>query len=117
MRRGTWTGNPAPSFTYQWFRIVGTTGIRISRDGGRTWEKPRLMVASKTYGPGPISNFVLLSDRDNGGVHALFCYDYRRVFHLHSEDDGASFSAPVEITSGLASRMPLCETIAYCTCW
>ncbi len=75
--------------------------LRRSLDGGRTWEKPRLMVANKTYGPGPVSNFVMLSDRDSGAVHALFCHNYRRVFHIHSEDDGATFSAPVEITAAM----------------
>jgi len=75
--------------------------LRRSLDGGRTWEKPRLVVAQKTYGPGPISNFVMLGERGSGTVHALFCYDYRRVFHLRSEDDGATFSAPVEITPAL----------------
>jgi sialidase-1 len=75
--------------------------LRRSRDQGRTWDPPRLIVAQKTYGPGPISNFVLLGDRDRGAVHALFCYDYRRMFHIHSTDDGATFSAPVEITLAL----------------
>lgn len=75
--------------------------LRRSLDGGRTWDKPRLIVAQKTYGPGPISNFVMLSERGTGTVHALFCYDYRRVFHIRSEDDGATFSAPVEITPAL----------------
>jgi len=56
---------------------------------------------SKTYGPGPISNFVLISDRDSGVVHALFCHHYGRVFHMQSEDDGVTFSAPVEITPAL----------------
>jgi sialidase-1 len=72
--------------------------LRRSLDGGRTWEKPQVMANSKTYGPGPISNFVLLSDRDSGAVHALYCYNYSRVFHMQSSDDGATFSAPVEIT-------------------
>jgi len=34
-------------------------------------------------------------------VHALFCHDYRRIFHMRSEDDGATFSSPVEITPAL----------------
>ena len=75
--------------------------LRRSLDGGRTWDKPRLVAASKTYGPGPISNFVMLSDRQSGAIHALFCHHYGRVFHMHSEDDGVSFSAPVEITPAL----------------
>lgn len=49
--------------------------LRRSLDGGRTWEKRRLIAANKTYGPGPISNFVMLGDRQSGAVHALFCHD------------------------------------------
>jgi sialidase-1 len=82
--------------------------LRRSVDRGRTWQKPRLLVANKTYGPGPISNFVMIADRD-GTVHAVYCYDYRRVFYLKSADDGASFSAPVEITAafeGLRREYP-----------
>lgn len=75
--------------------------LRRSLDGGRTWDEPRLVAASKTYGRGPISNFVMMGDRQSGAVHALYCYDYRRVFHMHSEDDGATFSEPVEITPAL----------------
>jgi N-acetylneuraminic acid mutarotase len=75
--------------------------LRRSLDGGRSWDKPRLVAAQATYGPGPISNFVMLSDRQSGVVHALYCYKYRRVFHVESRDDGATFSAPVEITPAL----------------
>lgn len=76
--------------------------LRRSIDQGRTWQQPRLVASSQTYGPGPISNFVMLGDRQSGTVHALFCHDYRRVFHLQSDDDGATFSPPVEITAALA---------------
>lgn len=72
--------------------------LRRSLDGGRTWDRPRCVVANKTYGPGPVSNFIMLSDGQSGAVDALYCHDYRRVFHIRSADDGATFSKPREIT-------------------
>jgi sialidase-1 len=80
--------------------------LRRSLDGGRTWEKPRLVVANKTYGPGPVSNFVLLADHRDGAVLALYCYDYRRLFLLRSQDDGVTFSPPVEITPAFEQFRP-----------
>jgi sialidase-1 len=32
-------------------------------------------------------------------VHFLFCIEYMRVFYMRSDDDGATFSQPVEVTS------------------
>ncbi len=71
---------------------------RRSLDGGLSWEAPRLIVAHADYGEGPVSNFVMIGDAHDGAVHALYCHDYARVFYLRSDDDGATFSDPVEIT-------------------
>ena len=75
--------------------------MRRSPDGRLTWEPGRLVVSQQQYGPGPVSNFVMIGDQLDGAVHALYCHDYARVFYLRSDDDGASFSAPVEITDVL----------------
>lgn len=72
--------------------------LRRSIDGGRTWDAARLLVANATYGPGPVSNFVMIADPAACRVQALFCHDYARVFSLYSSDDGATWSAPREIT-------------------
>lgn len=76
--------------------------LRRSLDGGVSWEAPRRVVAHESYGPGPVSNFVLFAGRD-GTVHALYCHNYARLFYLRSDNDGASFSTPVEITDSLAA--------------
>jgi sialidase-1 len=73
--------------------------LRRSLDGGRTWEPPQVVVACEQYGPGPVSNFVMIGGGDT--VHALYCHNYARVFYMRSTDDGESFSAPVEITAAL----------------
>jgi sialidase-1 len=93
--------------------------LRRSTDGGRTWS-PRQKIADV---PGPKSknpvalaqrlatdgevtynNPVAIVDHQSsvGGksvVHFLFCLEYMRCFCMRSEDDGQSFSTPVEITA------------------
>lgn len=76
--------------------------LRRSLDGGVSWLPPQQVVSHETYGPGPVSNFVLFADGD-GTVHALYCHNYERVFYLRSGDDGATFSPPVEITDSLTA--------------
>ena len=80
--------------------------LRRSLDGGATWESPTVIVGCEQYGPGPVSNFCLIEDLDDGTVHALYCHNYARVFYLRSTDEGATFSAPTEIT---ASMLPFQE--------
>jgi sialidase-1 len=43
------------------------------------------------------NNCTLFADRA-GPVHALFCLEYARCFYLRSDDDGLTWSKPVEIT-------------------
>jgi sialidase-1 len=75
--------------------------IRRSLDGGWTWDTPRCVVNADAYGDGPVSNFVMIADEPSGVVQVLYCWNYARVFHMSSDDDGATFSSPVEITSVL----------------
>jgi sialidase-1 len=72
--------------------------MRRSTDGGRTFGPVVKIVDHATYGDGPASNFVMIPDHDTGRVVAMFFHDYARVFTVHSDDDGASWSTPVEIT-------------------
>lgn len=75
--------------------------LRRSLDHGATWAAPQVVVDHAHYGPGPISNFVMINDAQEGTVHALYCHKYERLFAMRSTDDGATFSAPVEITAML----------------
>ena len=59
--------------------------MRRSTDGGRTFAPAVKRVDHKTYGEGPVSNFVMIPDRATGRLHAVFCHDYARVFALRSE--------------------------------
>jgi sialidase-1 len=87
--------------------------LRRSTDEGKTWSaaqsianvpgpktKNPFALAMKNVDPKDVTynNPVLIADQD-GTVHMLFCLEYERVFYQRSEDDGLSWSTPVEITT------------------
>ncbi len=87
--------------------------LRRSTDDGRTWSEPKKIsnvpgpieknpfsLAMKNVDPTDVTynNPVLIADRD-GTVHMVFCVEYMRCFYQRSEDDGVTWSEPVEITS------------------
>jgi len=87
--------------------------LRRSTDGGRTWDAPARVAEMpadakrNAYAPkkGPVSdvaitlnNPVAIADRD-GAVHLLYCVEYAHCFYRRSDDDGVTFSPPVEITA------------------
>jgi sialidase-1 len=93
--------------------------VRRSRDGGKSWSEPRTLphpegrlernpvalanaeLARRAplarEGQIAFNNPVAIADR-GGAVHFLYCVDYYRCFYLRSDDDGVTFSKPVEIT-------------------
>ena len=66
-------------------------GIRFARN--ETAVAQKLGAADQM----PINNQLPIADR-NGAVHLLHCVNYARAFYQRSDDDGVTFSAPVEIT-------------------
>jgi sialidase-1 len=97
--------------------------LRRSTDGGKTWSPPRTLPRPEgklernpvalanpelarraplvREGQIAFNNPVAIADR-GGAVHFLYCVDYYRCFYLRSDDDGATFSKPVEITATFA---------------
>lgn len=88
--------------------------LRRSSDGGRSFgerrkiaevpgpkQKNPLALEKKLANPDDVTynNPVAIVDHQTGAVHFLFCLEYMRCFYLRSEDDGQSFTPPVEITS------------------
>ncbi|MFN3323981.1 MAG: exo-alpha-sialidase [Bryobacteraceae bacterium] len=72
----------------------------IARVSGPLTKNP-MALAQKLGSEGAITynNPVAIIDRQNGAVHFLFCIEYMRAFYMRSDDDGRTFSDPVEITA------------------
>jgi sialidase-1 len=70
--------------------------VRRSVDGGRNWEPSRVLVGDAH---GVTDNPVAIVDRESGAIHFLFQEDYARCYYTRSDDDGKTFSKPVDITS------------------
>jgi sialidase-1 len=97
--------------------------LRRSTDVGKTWSaakklaqvqgpitKNPVALVMKDVRPGDVTydNPVLIAARD-GTVHGLFCVEYMRCFYTRSDDDGVTWSTPVEITrafEGFRSAYP-----------
>jgi sialidase-1 len=73
--------------------------LRRSRDGGNSWEPPVCIASHRDYGAGPVNNVACIADRTPGVVHLVYCHNYARCFYRKSEDDGATFAEPVDITA------------------
>lgn len=85
--------------------------LRRSTDGGNTW-LPSQHIAHKAERiegnprkkeggehEQTVNNPVAIVDRDTGAIEFLYCVNYARCFSMRSTDDGATWSAPVEITA------------------
>jgi sialidase-1 len=94
--------------------------LRRSTDGGKTWEEPRVIattppgappnpapVARKVHQTGKTTNNpVAIADPESGAVHFLYCVNYQQCYAVRSDDDGKTFSSPVEITATFEKFRP-----------
>jgi sialidase-1 len=87
--------------------------LRRSTDDGVTWSEAKKIVQVdgpikknpfalrlKATDPNTVTynNPVMIADRD-GTVHMVFCLEYMRAFYQRSDDDGITWSKPIEITN------------------
>lgn len=95
--------------------------LRRSTDGGKTFATrrqvahfgprvPKNEVALKqklaTEDEQTVNNPVAIVDRETGTIHLLYCLEYARCFAMRSDDDGQTFSEPVEITATFDAFRP-----------
>lgn len=95
--------------------------LRRSTDGGKTFANPVQVAhlgprqprnpvlppgkkAKDMGGPNEqtVNNPIAIATR-SGRVHLIYCVEYMRCFAIHSDDDGQTWSSPIEITSALNS--------------
>ncbi len=104
--------------------------LRRSTDGGKTWEPRRKLVEpgdkvpknpvavkQKLGKPGEVTvnNPVAFVDRQTGAVHFLYCIEYARCYYMRSDDDGKTFSTPVDITATIEKFRPEYNWQAFAT--
>lgn len=93
--------------------------FRRSADGGKTWsparpvveigtgfEKNPVAVKQKLGKPGDITANNPVAIVDGNIVHFVYCIEYMRCFYARSDDDGQTWSKPVEITKAFESFRP-----------
>lgn len=94
--------------------------LRRSTNNGASWQ-PRVKIADvpgpkaknavalaqklATEGEVTYNNPVAIADA-YGTVHFLFCLEYARCFYLRTDDDGLTFSKPMEITESFDQFHP-----------
>ena len=74
--------------------------MQRSEDHGQTFS-PKVVMAAGTEEHKTVNNPVMMQDK-NGRIHFLYCEDYAtkggRVLRRYSDDDGLTWSAPIDIT-------------------
>ncbi len=95
--------------------------LRRSTDGGTTWDAPHQVAHQGSRIPRSpvalekkqgkdtdqtVNNAVAIAGRD-GIVHLFYCVEYGHVFTMRSDDDGVSWSSPVDLTPVMETLKPV----------
>ena len=83
------------------FTAIDLLALR-SHDGGRTWSEPQVVSTQGTTAEQiSIGNPCPVYDAETGRIWCSFNRDNQLVFVTYSDDDGATWSNPREITSSV----------------
>lgn len=77
--------------------------MRRSTDGGKTWDAMRIIADG---GKPPADNPTPIVDRKTGAVHFLYQVNYAQVLYIRTDDEGKTFSKPVDITATVEKFRP-----------
>ena len=69
--------------------------LRRSEDGGKTWLPSRRIAGD---GHGVTDNPVAIADYQTGSIHFLYQKNYERCYYMRSDDNGRTFTVPIDIT-------------------
>ncbi|MEJ5995631.1 sialidase family protein [Pedobacter sp. Du54] len=69
--------------------------LKRSFDGGKTWDAEQIIAPRR--GAEPTSNATPIVDK-NGTIHLLYQRGYAQAFYIKSEDDGKTWTEPVDVT-------------------
>lgn len=69
--------------------------MRRSFDNGKSWEPLKIVVSDDKS---PVHNLVAIVEKRSNVIHFLYCFSYKRAYYMQSNDEGDSFSEPIEIT-------------------
>lgn len=95
--------------------------LRRSTDGGKTFSPAQHIAHQGARDEGnphkkdggekeqTVNNPVAIVDAKTSVIHFLYCLNYKRCFYMRSEDDGLTFSAPVEITAAFEGFRSKCD--------
>ncbi|ARN56174.1 sialidase family protein [Sedimentisphaera salicampi] len=75
--------------------------LRRSVDNGKSWKQMKLVYEEGDTAKITIGNPSPVVDRETGRIWLFFCRDNKEVFSTYSDDDGLSFSEPVNLTGSL----------------
>lgn len=69
--------------------------LRRSTDSGKTWSKTQVIVHKEGL---PCDNATPIVDYRNNIIHLVFQISYKNCYYIKSEDDGKTWTEPVDIT-------------------
>lgn len=105
-----------------WLRRSTNGGVsfdapkKIAHSGKRL-KRPAIGLIHKkgSAGDQTVNNPVAIVDRQTGAIHFLYCVNYERCFYMRSDDNGLTFSPPVDITATFDAFRPEYDSRAIAT--